>query len=488
MKRMCGAEMRDGTALVNPGNADGHGVLILRNSCMSGNIQEALASKSVELPEGWAELRRNAAVEKTHICYEHGSERHMCWVHLVWFRGIPSEEYDICRRAAGQYVHCRTASSIRDDQAGLTWVEGASLPAGLPTKSVPTFSRAPDTYPLKHDVVAWDVASKSLSLDILDNAQQLVRFLNDYDQFKTSFRGVLIGGNVLAFPQLKSILPDGWDKILLKAGGQHAAPGPWLTYLDYAPYPVIVARINCLYDFPYGSHKLIKAACGQCLPGNDVGKNTFFTVVELDAHYIPYNNFEYTRMPDDNARPEQLDSRILAGIEQINKQLERKNGGSGKADSIVLTDAAVAIEEDNDKWSGSRKFVRDAKRLKTAVKECSNCGKEKKLECFRRRHEGFGGNIVESCLTCEFPFCASCNRRLTEREGPLSKREMRKEVWPYRDPPDPDPPEADPPEPDPPDAQTQTLQTQTLSARPPSPRPSRPSRPRPSGPRPSMHY
>ena len=76
------------------------------------------------------------------------------------------------------------------------------------------------------------------------------------------------------------------------------------------------------------------------------------------------------------------------------------------------------------------KKKRDAKNLKTAVKECSNCGKEKKLECFRRRHEGFGGNIVESCLTCEFPFCASCNRRLTEREGPLSKREMRKEIWP----------------------------------------------------------
>ena len=140
MKRMCGAEMRDGTALVNPGNADGHGVLILRHSCEYAPLQEALASKSVELPEGWAELRRNAAVETTHICYEHGSERHMCWVHLVWFRGIPSEEYDICRRAAGQYVHCRTASSIHDDQAGLTWVEGASLPAGLPTKSVPACS------------------------------------------------------------------------------------------------------------------------------------------------------------------------------------------------------------------------------------------------------------------------------------------------------------------------------------------------------------
>ena len=68
-------------------------------------------------------------------------------------------------------------------------------------------------------------------------------------------------------------------------------------------------------------------------------------------------------MPDRNEIPEQLDSRILAGIEQINKQLERKNGGSGKADSIVLTDAAVAIEEDNDKWSGSQKRKKEMRRV-----------------------------------------------------------------------------------------------------------------------------
>ena len=71
-------------------------------------------------------------------------------------------------------------------------------------------------------------------------------------------------------------------------------------------------------------------------------------MVELDAQNI-LHSIEYTRMPDHNARPEQLDSRILAGIEQINKQLERKNGGSGKADSIVLPDAAVTMEEDKDK-------------------------------------------------------------------------------------------------------------------------------------------
>ena len=82
-------------------------------------------------------------------------------------------------------------------------------------------------------------------------------------------------------------------------------------------------------------------------------------MVVLDAHTgFGHRPTDYTRMPDRNESPERLDSRILAGIEQINNHLERQSGGSGKAGSIVLTDAAVALKdaavalkEDEDKWS-----------------------------------------------------------------------------------------------------------------------------------------
>jgi hypothetical protein len=75
-------------------------------------------------------------------------------------------------------------------------------------------------------------------------------------------------------------------------------------------------------------------------------------------------------------------------------------------------------------WSGVRKFERAPKRLQTARKKCENCGEEHGFEAFRRTQK----NIVDNCLACEFPLCASCGRKRKEVDGPLSRKDM-KEPW-----------------------------------------------------------
>ena len=104
--------------------------------------------------------------------------------------------------------------------------------------------------------------------------------------------------------------------------------------------------------------------------------------------------------------------------------MKRPRGG------IVIPDVASM---GNLSAGGTEVFQRQTAlknaRKKSATKSCGNCEVKQSVQFFRREEDR---SIAKYCRTCQLPQCASCGHQRTEKQGPLSKKEMTRGPWYYK--------------------------------------------------------